>query len=62
VQLGNNCRAMLLNWRLRSGVRLDQVTLETLSPETIVGLMGMSLMNPRSPVRMKMMPVRSEAF
>jgi Domain of unknown function (DUF4450) len=45
VQLGNNCRAMLLNLRLRSGVRLDQVTLETLSPETIVGLMGMSLMS-----------------
>ncbi|MCX7047030.1 MAG: hypothetical protein NTX50_16265, partial [Candidatus Sumerlaeota bacterium] len=47
VQLGNNCRAMLLNCRLRSGISLDQVTLETLSPETIVGLMGMSLMNPR---------------
>jgi hypothetical protein len=47
VQLGNNCRAMLLNWRLRSGVRLASVTLATLSPETTVGLMGLSLMNPR---------------
>ena len=47
VQLGNNCRAILLNRRLRPAAALDSVTLETLSQEVIVGLMGASLMNPR---------------
>ncbi len=47
VQLGNNCRAMVLSWVLRPGQRLDDVTLETLSPDVVVGLMGVSLMNPR---------------
>ena len=46
VQLGNNCRAMLLNWRLRPGVKLASVTLETLSPEVVIGLMGLTVMNP----------------
>jgi hypothetical protein len=43
VQLGNNCRAMLLNRRLRAGVILKSVTLETLSQEVVVGLMGLTL-------------------
>jgi hypothetical protein len=47
VQLGNNCRAILLNQRLRSDATLESVTLETFSPEVIIGLMGASLMNPR---------------
>jgi len=47
VQLGANCRAILLNRRLRPDVKLESVTLETLSQEVIVGLMGVSLMNPR---------------
>ena len=44
VQLGENCRAMLLNLRLREGVLLKSVTLETLSQEVVVGLMGITLM------------------
>jgi hypothetical protein len=44
VQLGNNCRAMLLNHRLRDGVELESVTLETLSQEVVVGLMGVTVM------------------
>ena len=45
VQLGNNCRAILLNRRLRPDVALESVTLENLSQESIIGLMGASLMN-----------------
>ncbi len=44
VQLGENCRAMLLNLKLRSGVALKSVTLETLSQEVVVGLMGITVM------------------
>ena len=47
VQLGENCRANLLSWRLRPGVALEDLTLETLSQEVVVGLMGITLMNPR---------------
>jgi len=43
VQLGNNCRAMVLSWKLRRGVRLEDLTLETLSQDVVVGLMGVSL-------------------
>ena len=46
VQLGDNCRAVLLNRRLRPDVALESVTLETFSQEVIIGLMGASLMNP----------------
>jgi hypothetical protein len=45
VQLGENCRALLLNRRLRPGVVLESVTLETLSPEVVIGLMGLTLLN-----------------
>lgn len=45
VWLGNNCRAMVLSWKLRPGVELEQVTLETMSQEVVIGLMGVSLMN-----------------
>lgn len=48
VQLGENCRAILLNRRLRPGVALESVTLETLSPEVVIGLMGLTLLNPES--------------
>lgn len=44
VQLGENCRAMLLNLKLRPGVVLKSITLETLSQEVVVGLMGITLM------------------
>ena len=45
VQLGENCRAMLLNLKLRKGIVLKSITLETLSQEVVVGLMGVSVMN-----------------
>jgi hypothetical protein len=46
VQLGTNCRAMLLNRKLRPGVKLSSVTLEAMSQESVIGLMGVTLMNP----------------
>jgi hypothetical protein len=46
VQLGENCRAMVYGWKLRPGAELESVTLETLSQEVVIGLMGVSLMNP----------------
>ncbi len=45
VQLGTNCRAMVYGWKLRKGVKLKQVTLESLSQEVVIGLMGLSVMN-----------------
>jgi hypothetical protein len=47
VQLGSNCRAMVLSWKLRPGAKLEDVTLETLSQDVVIGLMGVSLMNVR---------------
>ena len=44
VQLGQNCRAMLLNLKLRKGIVLKSITLETLSQEVVVGLMGITLL------------------
>lgn len=46
VKLGTNCRAMVYGWKLRPGVELKSITLETLSPEAIIGLMGASILNP----------------
>jgi hypothetical protein len=45
VQLGNECRAMVLNRVMRPGVVLESVELETLSQEVVVGLMGLTIMN-----------------
>ncbi len=45
VQLGENCRAVLLNRRLRPDIELKSVTFETLSPEVVIGLMGVTLMD-----------------
>ena len=45
VQLGANCRAMVLAWKLRPGVQLETVTLEALSQDVVIGLMGLSLEN-----------------
>ena len=45
VQLGIECRAMVLSWRLRPDVKLESITLTALSQEVVVGLMGVSLMN-----------------
>ncbi len=47
VQLGDNCRAMVYGWKLRAGVELKAVSLETLPPEGIIGLVGVSVMNPK---------------
>jgi len=47
VQLGNHCRAIALSWPLRRRVELREVTLETLSPDVVIGLMGLSVMNAR---------------
>jgi hypothetical protein len=47
IQLGTNCRAMVYGYKLRAGVALKEVMLETLSPEVIIGLMAVSMMNPK---------------
>jgi hypothetical protein len=47
VQLGENCRAILLSWKLRPHVELADITLETLSQEVVIGVMGVSLMEPQ---------------
>lgn len=44
VQLGKNCRAMLLNLRMRKNLILKSFTLETLSQEVVVGLIGATIM------------------
>jgi hypothetical protein len=44
VQLGENCRANLLSWKLRPDATLASITLETLSQEVVIGVMGVSLM------------------
>ena len=45
VQLGAHCRAMVLSWTLRPGAALQDITLETLSQDVVIGLMGVSLMD-----------------
>jgi hypothetical protein len=47
VQLGKNCRAILLGWHLRPGVALRSVTLESQSEEVVIGLMGVTVMSQR---------------
>ena len=43
VQLGGSCQAMVLSRKLRSGVELKSLTLETLSQDVVIGLMGVSM-------------------
>lgn len=43
VPLGANCRAILLPHPLRDGVALSSVTLEALSEEVVIGLMGITV-------------------
>ena len=45
VELGENCRAMLLNLKMKPGIELKSITLQTLSQEVVVGLMGISIMS-----------------
>lgn len=44
VQLGENCRAMLLNRKLKANVALKSITLQILSQDVVVGLMGVTIM------------------
>lgn len=44
VQLGENCRAMLLNLKMQEGVELESIALETLSQEVVVGLIGATIL------------------
>jgi hypothetical protein len=44
VQLGKDCRAMLLNLKMREDVELESITLETLSQEVVVGLIGATIL------------------
>ena len=45
VQLGNNCRAVVVGWHLRTGVMLKSITLEMLSEQVVIGLMGVTIMD-----------------
>ncbi len=45
VDLGKNCRGIVLGWHLRPGVALKSVTLESLSEEVVIGVMGITVMN-----------------
>lgn len=44
VHLGKNCRAMLLNGVLKTDVELESITLQTVSQEVVVGLMGVTIL------------------
>lgn len=43
VELGKNCRAMVLPRKLREGVKIEKVVLRCMSQEVVVGLMGVSI-------------------
>ncbi len=45
LQLGENCRAVAVGYRLRPGAVLTDITLETLSQEVVVGLMAITLVD-----------------
>lgn len=47
LRLGNNCRAVVIGHSLKPGKVLKSVTMEALSQEVVIGLMGMTLMNTR---------------
>ncbi len=47
IQLGENCRAVSLGWQLAEGKTLQSITLETLSQEVVIGLMAVTLIDPR---------------
>jgi Domain of unknown function (DUF4450) len=44
VQLGQNCRAILVSRNLKPGVRLERISLHARSQEVVVGLMGVTIM------------------
>lgn len=43
IELGNNCRAMILNRRLKPDLNVNKVVLKCLSQEVVIGLMGISI-------------------
>jgi len=43
VNMGKNCTVMLINRRLRDDVGIESVSLECLSQEVVVGMMGISI-------------------
>jgi hypothetical protein len=45
VQLGDNCRAMVLNHKVRKDIEIKSVQLECLSQEVVIGLMGVTVMD-----------------
>jgi hypothetical protein len=47
VRLGKHCRAMVYGLKLRKDRELQSIELETRSQELIIGLMGISVMNPQ---------------
>jgi hypothetical protein len=45
VQLGSDCRAIVLNRKVRKNIEIKSVRLECLSQEVVIGLMGITVMN-----------------
>ena len=44
LQLGDNCRSIVACFALRKGVQLKSLTLETLSQEVVIGLLGVTIL------------------
>ncbi|MGN6366646.1 MAG: DUF4450 domain-containing protein, partial [Phycisphaerae bacterium] len=49
IQLGKNCRANVLTYRLKKNATIKTITLETLSQQAVVGLMGITLIHDQKP-------------
>jgi len=43
IQLGANCRSVVVRWALREGTLLESIRLTALSQEIVIGLMGVTL-------------------
>lgn len=48
IELGSKCRAVSLAWQLAAGKTLSAITLETLSQEVVIGLMAVTLVDPKN--------------
>lgn len=44
VELGENCRAMLLNLKLKPGIELKSICFKIFSQEVVIGLLGLSIL------------------
>ena len=49
VQLGKNCRANVITYRLRPNATVKTVALETLSNQVVIGMMGITLIHDQTP-------------